>query len=155
MCTFFSNGIAAVMGRLQSLSMGSCCIGVLNVAQMAEDPLLCHLDLGSNHIVGHVGGESLFDSLRRCARLETLHLSSNTVGLDGARALAPALRNLRSLQSLEIYECNIEGWGATAILTCLTTTSIGLKSLNLGENDLPVTTLVSLTDYLNGPGRLS
>jgi Ran GTPase-activating protein (RanGAP) involved in mRNA processing and transport len=95
--------------------------------------------------------------LRQCGRLETLRLSCSTplwssLGPDGARALAPALRNLGSLQNLEVDGCNIQDVGATAILKNLFNIP-NLKYLSLSENGLSAKIMIPLTAYLNGPAR--
>ena len=87
--------------------------------------------------LGSAGTEALAAAFLRGAmpNLETLDLSSNPIGSQGAAALAPALRKLPVLRTLVLSYCDIGDEGVTALVDGLGTDDFkALEHLSITNN---------------------
>ena len=72
------------------------------------------MDLEWNSI-GDDGAKALADGLKHCPELQTLNLEWNSIGADGAKALADGLKNWPDLQTLNLKRNRIGADGAKAL----------------------------------------
>ncbi|NXO06608.1 NLRC3 protein, partial [Oriolus oriolus] len=85
--------------------------------------------------IGAQGARKIAEALQQNRSLRELILSSNSVGDHGSIALAEALRVNHSLQSLDLQSNSISSAGVTALTAALCSNK-GLLSLNLRENSI-------------------
>ena len=91
--------------------------------------------------------DSLCTAFKCCTNLQTLNLSSNSIGSEGAVALAEGLKCCTNLQTLDLHSNSIGSDGAKALaegLKCCT----NLQTLTLGGNSIGSDGAVSLAEEL-------
>ena len=93
---------------------------------------LTYLDLGDNSI-GAEGARALAEMLPGNATLTTLYLGWNSIGPEGARALAELLPGNSTLKALDLYGNSIGAEGARALAEMLAGNST-LTTLDLSDN---------------------
>ena len=106
-------------------------LGVETVCASAPASLVA-LDVGSNN-AGDRGADAA-RATRRCERLERLGVAANDIGPEGARAIAPALRDHRALRELHATGNRIGDRGAAAIGAAIRATAAPFATLALDEN---------------------
>ena len=104
------------------------------------------LDLSDNYI-GSDGAVALAEGLKCCAIIQTLNLSSNSVGSDGTVALAEGLKCYTNLETLDISHNSIGSDGAVALAEGLKCCA-NLQELNLSSNSIGSDGAVALVEGL-------
>ena len=104
------------------------------------------LDLTSNNI-GSDGAVPLGEGLKCCTNLETLNLSSNSIGSDGVVALAEGLKCCTNLKTLVLHSNNIHLDCAAALVDGLKCCT-NLRSLDIGSNSIGSDGAVALVEGL-------
>jgi len=83
-----------------------------------NDPTLTELSLGRNSI-GVEGATAIARALEKNSKLTLLYLELNSIGVEGAKAIARALENNSTLTTLSLGYNSIGDEGATAIARAL------------------------------------
>ena len=104
------------------------------------------LDLSGNSI-GSDGAVALADVLKCCTNLKTLNLSGNYIGSDGAVALAEGLKCCTNLQTLNLMD-NIIGLDGAEALAKVLKCCANLQTLNLRDNGIGSDGVVALAEGL-------
>ena len=104
------------------------------------------LDLSFNDI-GLNGAVALAEGLKCCTNLQTLNLSVNSIGSDGAVALAEGLKCCTNLQTLNLSGNSIGSDGAVALAEGLKCCT-NLQTLNLSGNSIGSDGAVALAEGL-------
>ena len=104
------------------------------------------LDLRSNSI-GSDGAVALAEGLKCCTNLQTLDLSGNSIGSDGAVALAEGLKCCTNLQTLYLRNNSIGSDGAVALAEGLKCCT-NLQTLDLRSNSIGSDGAVALAEGL-------
>ena len=109
---------------------------------------LLELNLSCNSIGGN-GAKAFADALKNFSNLNltSLNLSSNSIGSDGAKALADVLKHCTVLGTLDISDNNIRVAGVKALAGALEYCS-DLHTLNIACNSLHKDGAVALADLL-------
>ena len=104
------------------------------------------LDLSYNSI-GSDGAVALVEGLKFCTNLQTLNLSANSIGSDGVVALAEGLNSCTNLQTLNLSGNSIGSDGAVALAEGLKFCT-NLQTLNLSANSIGSGGAVALAEGL-------
>eukprot|EP00962_Isochrysis_galbana_P025283 scaffold7764_cov94-Isochrysis_galbana.AAC.1 len=107
---------------------------VVAVLAAGAAPKLRVLSLGENSI-GDEGARALAGALPRATALKELDLYNNSIGAEGARALAGALPSATALEKLYLNSNSIGDEGARALAVALPSAT-ALKELNLENNSI-------------------
>ena len=105
------------------------------------------LNLSSN-CIGSDGAVALAEGLKCCTNLVTLNLGSNSIGSDGAVALAEGLKCCTNLQTLNLSSNSIGSDGAVALAERLKCCPNLLLTLNLSSNSIGSDGAVALANGL-------
>ena len=131
----------------------ACSISKLNTAAaalLAEGMKCCTnlqtLDLSSNSI-GSEGAVSLAEGLKCCTNLQTLDLSYNSIGSEDAVSLAEGLKCCTNLQTLDLSSNSIGSEGAVPLAEGLKCCT-NLQTLDLSSNSIGSGGAVSLAEGL-------
>jgi Ran GTPase-activating protein (RanGAP) involved in mRNA processing and transport len=100
----------------------------------ANDPNLTELDLYNNSI-GNDGAKAIAEALKVNTVLTRLDLDTNSIGNDGTKAIAEALKVNTVLTTLSLQSNSIGNDGAKAIAEALKRNTV-LTTLNLGYNSI-------------------
>ncbi|XP_072019332.1 uncharacterized protein [Amphiura filiformis] len=104
---------------LQNVTISQCTLGSnVNVLFRGPTPKLQHLDLADNSI-GSDGASALAQSFQHTPALQHLNLLGNSIGSDGASALAQSIQHLPELKSLSLLGNTYIGHQGVKILTNL------------------------------------
>mmetsp|Transcript_10076 Transcript_10076/g.18988 ORF Transcript_10076/g.18988 Transcript_10076/m.18988 type:complete len:514 (-) Transcript_10076:111-1652(-) len=101
----------------------------------ASAPNLEVLELACNELTSS-GAKKLAPALAQMKSLKKLVLSENEMGEKGSLVIARALSCCEALEELEVSECQIGRLGAVALAKCAASKS-ALKKLNLNGNMIP------------------
>jgi Ran GTPase-activating protein (RanGAP) involved in mRNA processing and transport len=104
--------------------------GILIGSDLQFMAVVTTLDLGGNSIRVE-GAKAIAEALKVTAVLTSLDLRSNSIGDDGAKAIAEALKVNAVLTELSLYRNNIGDDGAKAIAEALKVNAV-LTTLDLG-----------------------
>jgi len=104
------------------------------------------LDLGYNSI-GVEGAKAIAEALKVNAVLTELHLSNNNIGVDGAKAIAEALKVNAVVTTLDLENNNIGPEGAIAIAEALKVNAV-VTTLGLNSNDIGPVGAIAITEAL-------
>jgi hypothetical protein len=136
----YRKGFEERFGAVESLDYSSLGWGAAEAkavaAVLAEGaaPKLRQLDLKNNSI-GDEGARALAGALPSATALEGLHLGNNSIGDEGARALAGWLPSARALLELSLKGNSIGAAGACALAGALLS-AMALTQLHLGNNSI-------------------
>ncbi|XP_072019588.1 uncharacterized protein [Amphiura filiformis] len=120
---------------LQNVTISRCTLGSnVNVLLRGPTPKLQHLDLASNSI-GSDGASALAQSFQHTPALQHLDLASNSIGSDGASALAQSFQRTPALQHLDLANNSIGSDGASALAQSFQHTP-ALQHLDLASNSI-------------------
>ena len=97
--------------------------------------------------IGDEGAVALADGLKSCSNLQTLDLTTNNIGTEGAVALADGLKSCSNLRTLHLSANNIGTEGAVALADGLKSCS-NLQTLDLCENNIGDEGAMALADGL-------
>ncbi len=101
-----------------------------------------------NNSIGSKGAVALADGLKFCTKLRTLQLGGNSIGSEGAVALADGLKFCTKLQILHLWRNSIGSEGAVALADSLKLCT-ELQTLGLSDNSIGSSEgLVALADGL-------
>jgi hypothetical protein len=112
-----------------------------------HDPSVTHLNLLNVGLEGAVGGSILSSLVRNNWRLNTLTCRRLPLGLEGARALQPALRAPHAVAKLSLKRCHLGDDGLSVIVAALGKNST-VKSLALQNNGFTSSGLPHVTRLL-------
>ena len=144
--SFGVNGVQALADALESCtgiaslnlacnSMDDDSVIILSDSSLKYFKNLAFLNLSSNSI-GSNGAKALADALKNCTHLTSLNLSSNLMGDVGVVELADnPLRNSMYLTSLDLSRNSIGSYGTEALAGALNSCTC-LKSLDLSSNSI-------------------
>ena len=104
------------------------------------------LDLSGN-IIGSDGAVALAGGLKCCTNLQTLNIWFSSIGSDGAVALAGGLKCCTNLQTLNIWFSSIGSDGAVALAGVLKCCT-NLQTLNIWPNSINSECAVALAEGL-------
>ena len=97
--------------------------------------------------IGSDGAVALVEGLKCCTNLQTLDLSRNSIGSDGAVALAEGLKCCTNLQTLKLSSKSIGSDGAVALVEGLKCCT-NLQTLDLSRNSFGSDGAVALAEGL-------
>lgn len=165
----FGPALAACGNRLKSLVLDDCCGGddggggggslvealeYLRICLQHCSTSLVQLNLADNGIPGR-GTQQCLQVIERLLRhhngpsLKKLDLSSNPLGVHGARILAPALRDHEEWDLLNLQLCSLGDMGVALLVENGLNGHAGLKCINLSRNQCTGASLPCLTMLLN------
>ena len=108
----------------------------------------------SHNNIGDDGAIALAEALKSCNNLQTLHLPANNIGANGAAALAKALKSCNNLQTLILSDNNIGADGAKALAEGLKSCCNNLQILHLTANNVGADGAKALAEALKSFNNL-
>ena len=111
-------------------------LGILAIAEALKsgNGVLTKLDVSYNSI-GAEGGKALAEALKGNSVLTSLNLWSNSLGVEGGKAIASAIMANGVLANLNLMGNQIGSEGGKALAAALKVNSV-LKSLSVARNDI-------------------
>ncbi|KAL0243286.1 hypothetical protein GEMRC1_005847 [Eukaryota sp. GEM-RC1] len=132
----FLNNSSSLFPRLKQLEVlvvgQRTSVSMLLIEALKTNSTITSLELGSNSI-GAEGAGALAESLKVNASVTSVNLWNNSIGAEGARALADALKVNASVTNIDLSYNSIGAEGAEALTVALKV-NVSVTSVNLGGN---------------------